>query len=114
MQHKNAAIAQQPSPLPDINEVLPLSEDDRICRDEIRKILAKHGKLGRFGICLLHSHFPISDDEILTETVDVANRILTIQPAKKHDVSTRRTIETMWRLDNGATLLCCHQHGSRP
>ena len=49
--------------LTDIDEVERLSESDQACFDDIREALRKHGKLQRFGVTLLHSHFPVQDDE---------------------------------------------------
>jgi len=82
-----------------IEDVEPFSADrDQQCFEELRTVLARHGALGRFGVCLLHEHFRIEDDEVLVETVDVANKTLTICPAKQSEVD-RESMETNWRLD---------------
>ncbi|ACV78461.1 hypothetical protein [Nakamurella multipartita] len=88
--------------LPDINEVRPVSAADDAVFAEIREVLERHGALQRFGVTLLHQHFDIADSEVLLETIDVENRILTSKPASRTD--GRSSIETSWRLDapNGA------------
>ncbi|MGA3203603.1 MAG: hypothetical protein ABSF12_14045 [Bryobacteraceae bacterium] len=68
---------------------------------EIREVLERHGALRRFGVCLLHEHFPLADDEILVESTDNDTRISTFQPVKRSDVP-QGILETAWRLDIGA------------
>jgi hypothetical protein len=89
--------------LPDIDEVAPFGgkEGDEECFAELRAVLAKYGALQRFGVTLLHQHFDISEDEVLVETVDVENRILTSTPGATNQINTQqRVIETSWRLDD--------------
>ena len=47
----------------DIDDVHKLDDTDAECLREIRAILARHKKLERFGVTLVHSHFHIDDDE---------------------------------------------------
>ncbi|GAA5124103.1 hypothetical protein GCM10025762_48610 [Haloechinothrix salitolerans] len=96
-------MSHDPSPLaklPDISEVVPFGarEEDQRCFDEIRAVLQKYDALQRFGVTLLHEHFDIGDDEVLVESVDVVNRVLSSTPGKPN----RRpgVIETSWRLDD--------------
>lgn len=93
--------------LPDIDEVAPLSSDDFVCIAEIRKVLEKHDALTRFGVALLHSHFPVAEDEILLERTDVANRVQTVQPVKKSELKGIKHSGTSWRLDSNSTLMEC-------
>lgn len=97
------------SPLPDIHEVEPFNEDDVACFEELRAVLMKHGKLTRFGVTLLHDHFPIAEDEILMESCDVATRTLTIQPVAKAEYAKRTTVGTNWRLDANEVRMGCTQ-----
>jgi hypothetical protein len=46
--------------LPDIDETAPLDASDHSCMKEIRDVLARHDKLNRFGLTLLHTHFPVN------------------------------------------------------
>lgn len=93
--------------LPDVTEVEPCGANDEACLAEIRQVLAKHGALKRFGLTLLHSHFPITDDEVLVETCDIQNRTLTIKPVKAAEVDEGESIETAWDAASGSRTLAC-------
>ena len=93
--------------LPHINNVEPFSKNDEACFEEIREVLARHGKIGRFGITLLHSHFSVLDDEVLLEKCDPTNRTLTIKPAKAEDM--KNPMGTNWRLDVPGVFAWCDQ-----
>ena len=93
--------------LPHIDEVAPLSQEDEVCLKEIKEVLRKHNRLQRFGVSLLHEHFPVGDGEVLMESCDAKNRILTITPIKMSELTGVSTIETNWRLDTGSALLKC-------
>lgn len=93
--------------LPDIDAVKPLNETDFACLAEIRDVLEKHGHLDRFGITLMHSHFPIQEGEVLVESCDDEARTLTmsIQPAGM--LEEGNLVQTAWRLSDGATMVEC-------
>lgn len=95
--------------LPDIDDCPAFGPDDETCFAEIREVLAKHGKLHRFGLTLLHEHFEIRPDEILLETCDPVNRVLTIrpEPIAAHPAGQHR--ETNWRLDSMNAVQACMQ-----
>jgi hypothetical protein len=105
-----ATIPLQRAELPDISEVKPLDERDKACFREVREVLSRHGLLERFGLTLLHQHFPLSDDEALLETIDTEKRTLTIKPVPKADLPP--SIETQWQLLSGEALLVCHGYCS--
>jgi Glu-tRNA(Gln) amidotransferase subunit E-like FAD-binding protein len=94
------------SALPDILEVPEFTAADQECLDEIRAVLERRNALSRFGVTLLHQHFDMTDDEILVETIDVENRILTSRPEKLAGL-TGSGIETSWRLDHPASMQVC-------
>ena len=98
---------QSITPLPDINEVKPLSEEDQPLVDELVAVLEKHNALGRFGITLLHQHFSIKEDEVLLETTDRKKRTQLIRPVKMEDVESLDYTETSWRLDTGEAAMRC-------
>jgi hypothetical protein len=98
-----------PTPSPDISEAEPLSELDTECLNEVRAVLRRHGALDRFGICLLHEHFDIADDEVMVESVDVDQRTLTTRPVHRDQLTGARSIETSWRLDSGDALTECRR-----
>jgi hypothetical protein len=92
-------------PLPDINDVAPLGQQDRACIEEVRDVLRRHDALQRFGLTLLHRHFELADDEVLVESVDVKKRIIYQLPWKISSVSSG--VETAWRLDMLKELQHC-------
>lgn len=99
--------SQAPPPLPDIDDVPPLSEADDECIKEVRDVLERHGAISRFGLMLLHDHFPIAEDETLLETVDVENRTLMLRPAKREQLAEANTVQTSWRLDSPTAMTDC-------
>lgn len=99
-------------PLPDIDQVEPVSAADDAIFAEIRTVLERHGALSRFGVTLLHQHFDISDDEALVESVDKVNRVLTTSPAPKNGGVP--TVETSWRLDSPDGTRRCETQCNRP
>jgi hypothetical protein len=82
--------------LTDVDDVAPISDKDHDVLEEVRDVLRKHGVTDRFGICLLHRHFDLAEDEILMESTDVTARrsVLEVMPKLDHDV---RTLPTQWR-----------------
>lgn len=92
--------------LPHINDVKPYSEDDYAVMAEIREVLHKHGAESRFGVMLLHNHFPIAKDEVIAEFEDLENRRLITKPVKATELQ-EKYVETQWRLDSMASLLSC-------
>jgi predicted transcriptional regulator of viral defense system len=111
------SIAPEFIGLQDIDEIEPISDKDRACLDEIQKVLERHGALQRFGVSLLHSHFPVHEGEILVESCNKSSRTLTLRPVKLAEVSENNLMETNWRLDlRGAVNRCvayCHRSGGR-
>jgi hypothetical protein len=68
--------------LPDIDLTSAglLAVDDYLCLAEIgRRLVEKHAN-ERFGVTLLHSHFPVRDDEILVEEVHSDPQLITLRP----------------------------------
>ena len=96
--------------LPDINDVPRITETDRECFEAVRQTLVKHGCEKRFGLTLLHQHFPVAEDEIMLETNDPKERTLVMRPVKSSELAEVNFRETQWRLDGEkATMNCvCH------
>ena len=95
--------------LPDIDDVPQRPDQDADCLAEIRRVLEKHGKLGRFGLFLMHSHFRLDPEEVLVEHCDINSRTLTIKPAHREALQPSAYKETMWRLDTNETTQRCVQ-----
>jgi hypothetical protein len=91
--------------LPNIYEIERVGPQDDACIDEIREVLKRHGALQRFGITLLHQHFDMAPGELLVESVDEENRVLTMEPCGRE--SDGRGIETSWRLDDPTAQRRC-------
>lgn len=87
------------SDLKNIDDVVPRSPEDEECFREVRNVLKKHGKLSRFGVCLLHDHFAVYENERLVEECDPVTRVLTIRPVKVDSAQFGKPMETSWRLD---------------
>lgn len=93
--------------LPDIDAVTPLNEDDFACLAAIREVLAQHGRLDRFGVTLMHGHFPIGEDEVLVESCDDTARTLTMTIHPAEVLKQGNLVQTAWRLSDGASLAAC-------
>jgi len=85
--------------LVDIDEVEAVGDRDYAVLDEIRKVLVRHGYTHRFGICLLHKHFDLGNDEVLMETTDGNTRKSTLAVERRGEQLTN-SIETMWKFSD--------------
>ena len=86
----------QRSRLLHIHDVAPLSDADYEVLREIGDVLRRHGRTDRFGVCLLHKHFDVSEDEELLEDTDEQQRLSTVRVVKA-GATQESSIETMWR-----------------
>jgi hypothetical protein len=85
--------------LADIDEVEAVSDSDYAVLDELRRVLVRHGYTHRFGICLLHKHFDLANDEVLMETTDANARRSTLVVERRGEQLTN-SIETMWKFSD--------------
>ena len=95
--------------LSDIDDVAPLDTADFACLAELRQVLERHKKLDRFGVNLLHTHFPIGADEVLLETCDDVARSLTMTVKPASTLDSPAIIPTSWRLSDEKALLGCYR-----
>jgi hypothetical protein len=100
-------IEQRSVQFDDINLIPAVSSEDSDCLVEMREVLARHNKLDRFGILLLHSHFPVADDEILLEETDTTTRTSTVRPVKRAELDPDDVINTTWSLNDFTALQAC-------
>lgn len=69
------AVAAAPSATRTFNELpefevnLPRSLQNRHVVDELARLIAAHGAQDRLGVCLLHKHFALDDDEVIVERI---------------------------------------------
>ncbi|MGW3204565.1 hypothetical protein [Streptomyces sp. NPDC001135] len=82
-------------PLPGFEEAEGLGPQDAEFVRDLVAVLAKHGNLDRFGLCLLHDHFPLATDEVLVETNDPVARTLRVHVEKAD--RTRHVKASQWR-----------------
>lgn len=104
-----ATIAMAYQGLSDIDAVAPLDDADRACLADMREVLKRHGRLDRFGVMLLHSHFPIHEGEVLLERCDPDLRQLTLEVAPQSVLASDQIVPTSWRLSDESVLLGCYQ-----
>jgi hypothetical protein len=60
--------------LPELHQTAALDESNLNCLEEIRDVLARHGKLAGFAVHLAHRHFELAPGEILIERPDPDGR----------------------------------------
>ena len=86
------------SELSNIESVEPLNDKDACVLEELRDVLVRRGYSNRFGICLLHKHFDLNDDEYILESTDEENRtqnLVVVQGGNPDE----NAIQTMWKFE---------------
>jgi len=96
-------VPVQWSKFKNIDAVQPVNEGDADCLLEVRNVLKKHGKLDRFGVALLHSHFDLARDEAMLETCDEESRTLTLKTVNRSEVDPN-DVGTIWMLGEGEMI----------
>jgi len=68
-------------------------------------------RLGKFGVCLLHKHFELAENEIAVEYTDVDSRTSTVIVEPAQQTTAGKHIETLWRFkqDGPASVTVCEQ-----
>lgn len=100
-------ISKAHAGLLNVTDVEPLSDQDKQCFKELREVLNRHGAIQRFGVTLLHTHFPIYEGEVLVEECDEENRSLTLRPVKHSALKEETLLQTTWRLDTEDSVQGC-------
>jgi hypothetical protein len=103
------AMTPVSTPLPDLRDVDSFGPADEQILTDVREVLAQHGALQRFGLVLLHQHFPMTDNERLVEFVDTEQRVLTIKPVPIDEANAVNAVPTQWRLDQPTPTLGCEK-----
>lgn len=85
------------SVLEHIDDIEPIGEKDMAVLEEIRTVLERNGYMDRFGVCLLHKHFDLADDEYVLEETDEVHRTQKLSVAKTDGDPDANTIQTMWK-----------------
>jgi len=94
-----------------MENALNLNEVELKMFREISNVLQKYdGKTRKFGLQLIHSHFPLKSEEILHETHDKERRKMLIQPILKNLIPSK-AFATAWTLNPSgnpsAVMFCC-------
>lgn len=99
-------IAIQPmqwAVLPELQDAPPLDDADMGCLQDLRDVLARHGKLRRFAVHLAHRHFELGEGEVLIERPDPDGRTQHVTVGRLDDEPDARP--TTWLFDEGPALL---------
>lgn len=96
------------SRLKDLRDVAPLDVGDVACMAELRDVLERHGRVGRFGLHLLHRHFELGDDEVLVEYSDPQRREQHLRVERRDSEALREALPTTWAFgDDGQAIVAC-------
>jgi hypothetical protein len=93
--------------LRELREVAPLDAADLACMAELRDVLARHGRLQRFALQLVHKHFDISEREVLVEYTDVERREHRLRVEPRASALVRQSIPTTWMLERERAAVVC-------
>lgn len=91
----------------DLREVEPLNDADAACMEELRHVLARHGRLGRFALHLIHKHFDVEPHEVLVEYSDASSREQRLRVEARASEALRDAVPTTWTLDTGRPTVAC-------
>jgi hypothetical protein len=82
----------------DFGATAPLGDADEAVLAGIAERLQSHGKTERFGVRLIRNPLELSEDELLLETCDSANRTLHCDVSERGAIhADANIIETTWR-----------------
>lgn len=74
----------------------PLSASDEAVLAGVAQRLEAHGKSDRFGVKLVRNPLQLAADEVLLETCDTAQRVLTSNVTERSTIRPETFIETVW------------------
>ena len=93
-----SVIAMEFAESTDFGPTPPLSVDDEEVLAGIAERLRDYGKIDRFGVKLIRNPLGLSEDELLLETCDTANRTLYCDISSREEIpADLDVIETTWR-----------------
>ncbi|WP_347900965.1 hypothetical protein [Pseudomonas purpurea] len=81
---------------PSFDEAMPLGASDAQFINDLHELLERYGNQDRFGLCLLHDHFAVAEDEILLECNDHNARTLHLDVVKRGALPESKF--TSWRI----------------
>ncbi|EAY26623.1 hypothetical protein [Microscilla marina] len=90
--------------LPYIDDVKEYTKEDEALFKEIKEVLKKYNVLDKFGITLLHTHFPVKKGEIMVEHYNPEDKSQLTKPHPKEDIEKLGLVPISWRFtDNDQT-----------
>ncbi len=89
------------------------TESDKVCFEEIIEVLKKYNLIDKYGIGLLHDHFPIHLDEVLLETTLSEDKTIQTRTIKREDAKNVNHFETAWYFDKDTNNIICSQISER-
>ena len=95
------------SRLADLRDVAPIDDADIACMRELRDVLARHDRLGRFALHLVHKHFEVAPHEVMVEYSDPATREQRLRVEARDSEALRDAVPTTWMLDTGQPVVAC-------
>lgn len=93
--------------VPDLRDVRPLDDADFACMADLRDVLLRHGRLGRFALHLVHRHFDVGAHEVLIEYSDPAARVQQLRVEPRDSATARGAVPTTWTLQTAAPMAAC-------
>lgn len=99
-------------PLPRFEEAEGLGPQDAQFVQDLVAVLEKHGNLDRFGLCLLHEHFPLAAGEVMVESSDPQARTLRTRVEKAD--RTEHVKPSQWRFLAGVDPSRAHEFEGGP
>lgn len=91
----------------DLHETAPLNAADLRCMVELRNVLARHGRLDRFALHLVHKHFDLEPAEVLVEYSDPGRREQWLRVEARASAALRLAVPTTWTLAQRDPLVAC-------
>ncbi|OJJ19989.1 hypothetical protein BKI52_16060 [marine bacterium AO1-C] len=83
--------------LPYIDDVKEYSQEDEALFKEIKEVLKKYGVLDKFGITLLHTHFPVKKGEVMVEHYNPEDKSQLTKPHPVADIDKLGLVPISWR-----------------
>jgi len=83
--------------LPYIDDVKEYSKEDEALFKEIKEVLKKYGVLDKFGITLLHTHFPVKKGEVMVEHYNPEDKSQLTKPHPAEDIDKLGLVPISWR-----------------
>jgi len=93
--------------LRDLRDVAPLNDADLACMRELRAVLARHGRVQRFALHLVHKHFELAPHEVLVEYSDPDTREQRLRVEPRGGVTAREAVPTTWLLGTDGPAVVC-------